>query len=114
MLLGLSAILLQVTVLENENTLSFVTLTVLRTGSFGEATITWAVLPQTAVLADIAQSAGTVTIQNGANSASFQVPVVADDVPEIDETFAVRLLTVAEANQMILPEQVRHLDSVSW
>ncbi len=92
---------------ESSDGLSFVTLTILRSGSFGEATVTWVVQQQTASLSDVGQSAATVTIQNGANSASFQVPIVADDIPEIDEVFAVRLLTVAQDNQMILQNQVR-------
>jgi len=86
--------------------LTFVTLTLVRTGSFGDATITWTVQLQTASLTDIGQSSGTVTIPNGVDTASFQIPVVADDEPEVDETFSVSLLAVAETNQRISSTQV--------
>ena len=97
---------------ESQSGLTFVTLTLVRTGSFGTATVTWAVQPQTALLMDVGQSSGIVVIPNGVDTASFQIPIVADDVPEVDELLLVTLLTVAERNQRISPSQVGPQGSV--
>lgn len=91
---------------ENDSAVAFVTLCVERSGSFGLATITWSVRPQAAGLTDLGSSAGTVVIANGGNTSSFQIPVLPDGDPELDETFSVSLLVVMEANQMIFTEKV--------
>lgn len=97
--------LLQVSVSELDSGIAFAILNVQRSGSFGMATITWSVRPQEA-LADIGLSAGIVVIPSGDNAASFQIPILPDDEPEIDETFTVSLIVVMENNQMIFTQQV--------
>lgn len=98
---------------EPDSGASTVNLSVTRTGSFGTATITWAISPSAsstgASVTDIGANAGVVVIPNGANSAVFPFTVRADDTPEIDEVFVVTLLLTSEANQMILPEQVSEI-----
>ncbi len=87
---------------------SSVNLNITRTGSFGTATITWSISPFSsgATISEIGVSAGVVVIPSGANTASIEVIVLPDDLPEINENFTITLLQVAESNQMILPEQV--------
>lgn len=91
-------------------------LTVIRTGSFGTATITWAISASAgstgASVMDVGASAGVVVIPNGADTATFPFTVRPDDTPEIDETFVVTLLLVNENNQMIRTQQVRKTQSV--
>lgn len=95
---------------EPEASPSSIDLMVSRTGSFGTATITWAITPSAnspgADILDIGVSAGVVVIPNGANTAVFQFIVRPDDRPEVDEVFLVSLILVTEQNQMILPQQV--------
>ena len=91
---------------ESDSAVAFLTLNVERSGSFGLATVIWSVSPQGASLTDLGLSAGRVIIPNGGNNASFQIPVLPDDQPEVDETFTVSLIAVMEANQMIFTEQV--------
>lgn len=43
---------------------------------------------------------------SGDSSASFSVSVVADDIPELNESFNVQLLSVAQAGQDIAPNNV--------
>ena len=95
---------------EPESGTSTVDLTVVRSGSFGTATITWAISPSAASpganIADIGANAGVVVIANGANSATFPFTVRADETPEINEAFVVTLILVTESNQMILTQKV--------
>ena len=93
---------------EPETLPSLLDLNVTRSGSFGVATITWAISSQSADSSDIGSTAGQVVIANGANSALFQVPIEPDDVPEVNETFIITLIIVNEQNQMILQQQVSH------
>lgn len=43
---------------------------------------------------------------SGDSSASFSVSVVADDIPELNESFNVQLLSVAQSGQDIAPNNV--------
>lgn len=109
--------MLQVSVAELDNLLSTIDLNVTRTGSFGTASITWAISASAnspgASILDIGSNAGLVVIPNGANSAVFPFIVRPDDIPEVDEMFVVTLILVSEANQMILPQGVRRIMSGS-
>lgn len=94
---------------EPDDSPSTIDLTVTRTGSFGRATITWAVSSSASVGADvmdIGANAGRVVIPNGANTAMFPFTIRPDNTPEVDEMFVVTLISVNEPNQMILPQQV--------
>ena len=83
----------------------------IRSGSFGPATITWTISPSLnnrgATISDIGSNAGVVIIPNGANNATLQFTALPDDVPEVDEMFIVTLLQVTETNQMIRSEEVQ-------
>lgn len=84
-----------------------VNLTIERDGSSGQATISYAIVAATSedtfTFEDIEQQnlVGTVVMPEGESSATLTILIKADSIPEIEETFVVTLLTVAEQNQQI-------------
>ena len=100
-----------------------VSLVIIRSGFSGTATIFWRVLsfdPDFDRSSDIVGTAGQIIIPSGqhiyknsviiavtgSNNATLTLAIQADDVPEIDETFRVELLSVSEVTQQISPTEV--------
>uniref|UniRef100_A0A1X7VF86 Staphylococcus aureus surface protein A n=3 Tax=Amphimedon queenslandica TaxID=400682 RepID=A0A1X7VF86_AMPQE len=95
---------LMASVSEPDNGFSLVSLTIQRNGEYGDALVTWTASASSGssfTTSDIGINAAQVLIPNGASSASFSISIVADDVPELDESFNVKLLSVAQVGQNI-------------
>ena len=75
--------------------LSFLTVTVVRTGgSAGNLSVDYATANGTAIAGqDYTATSGTLNFANGETSKTFQIPLIDDSTNELDETFTVALHT---------------------
>ena len=94
------------TVAENAGNVTFTAeLVTGRTPNSEDLTVDWATSDDTALAgSDYTSSSGTVTIPRGGNaSATFDVPITNDNVPEPTETFTVTLSDARPRNVLIRP-----------
>jgi CSLREA domain-containing protein len=67
------------------------TLTIERNNSVTAASVNWSTVPGSATAADFTPSSGTVTFAVGQISRTIDIPITADTLDEIDESFSVAL-----------------------
>ncbi|EHB10698.1 G-protein coupled receptor 98 [Heterocephalus glaber] len=63
-------------------------------GTFGEITVYWGLRSEFDITGDFLSTNGFFTIAEGESDASFDIHLLPDDTPEVEETYAVQLLSV--------------------
>lgn len=65
-------------------------------GTFGDLTVRWEAIPDTADVADYFPQGGVVIIPAGVRMVPLPIAILDDSEPEFPETFEVRLLSVSD------------------
>ncbi|XP_033623594.1 adhesion G-protein coupled receptor V1 [Fukomys damarensis] len=63
-------------------------------GTFGEITVYWELRSEFDTTGDFLSTNGSFTVADGESDASFDVHLLPDDTPEVEEAYAVQLLSV--------------------